>query len=107
MNDSKTDLVALTEGNRKEPRGGQAGLGELYDLLVRGLPDYQTSRGFEVRRLAADLDVSYQALYKWFQRESISPRRIMKLVELSHNSKRKLYGFIPLEFDDFWPFMSR
>lgn len=87
-------------------RNASTDLGNLHDLLMRGLPDYNGDRGFDVRRLAADLNVSYQAVYKWFARESIAPSRIVQIVEMSEQSLNGDDNFTPLSRDDFWKFMS-
>lgn len=79
--------------NTKTPRD----LGPLHALLTRGLPDWMDAKGFlRTHALAAYLGISYQALYKIFDRNRISPKRVKALVLLSEGK---------LTLDDFAEFM--
>jgi hypothetical protein len=92
--------------NKGSERGGHANLGKLHDLLVKGLPDYKYEGGFNAKGVAGDLGISPQAIYKWFERESISPNRIKQLVSLSEKTLNRGENFVALKRDDFWPFIS-
>lgn len=82
-------------------------LGELHNLLIRGLPDWIDGDGIlRTYDLAQFLGVSYQALYKIYRRNRIPPKRIMALVKLSGESKNRPEGFEPLTTDDFLEFLG-
>ena len=93
-------------------------LGPLHDLLKRGLPAYVDENGvLDVRRIAKEMGVSYQAVYLLFQRGSISKKRIATVCQMSANTKPSLrpktvvvdgkeVPWTPLVLDDFWPFMG-
>lgn len=98
-----------------EPHGaGQADVKSRYakaetllDLLKLGLPDYYQADEdfFESPRLARDLDISFQAVYKWFTRNSVSTARAKELITKSEETVHRPEDFTPLCRDDFWPFM--
>lgn len=91
----------------KKPKARTEYLGKLHILLTKGLPDMVDEQGIlDTRALAKYLGISYQALYKWFEREQIPPKRIGGILVLSKKQK-KHEGFSPLVRDDFWEFMSR
>lgn len=90
-------------------------LGGLHELLIRGLPDFVEDGVLNVKsKLAPRIGISYQAVYKWFDRDRISPKRVETLVYLSENSKKKPATMVvdgkkepwaPLKKEDFWKFM--
>lgn len=94
-------------------------LGKLHDLLTYGLPEFVNEGVLDVRRLAAALDdgISYQAVYKWFERNRIAPRRATQICQMSRATEprfRPATRFVngeevswrPLCRDDFWEFMG-
>jgi len=101
----------------KRPRKAKD-LGPLHDLLKRGLPSYVDENGIlDVRALAAEMMVSYQAVYLMFSRGSISKQRIATVCHLSASTKPSKrpktmlvkgeeVPWAPLVLDDFWPFMG-
>lgn len=90
----------------KQPRKVKD-LGKLNSLLIRGLPDWLDEDGIlRTYDLAQHLGVSYQALYKIYERNRIPPKRIPALVKLSAESKAQVEGFEPLTADDFLEFLG-
>ena len=93
-------------------------LGPLHDLLKRGLPGYVDDNDvLDVRAIAKEMGISYQAVYLLFQRGSISKKRIATVCHLSAKTKPSLrpktvmvegkeVAWTPLVLDDFWPFMG-
>ncbi len=72
-------------------------LGPLHALVARGLPDWIDSQGrLRTHDLAKYLGISYQALYKSFERKRIAPKRVKALILLSENK---------LTYQDFLEFM--
>lgn len=75
--------------NPKTPRD----LGPLHALIKSGLPNWVDNTGFlRTYDLAEYLGISYQALYKIFDRNKIAPKRVKALVLLS-DGKLKLEDF--------------
>ncbi|RID91840.1 hypothetical protein D2N39_11420 [Gemmobacter lutimaris] len=109
MAQSDEDLLGIAGGKypaqRKATRNS-GDLGQLHALLRRGLPDFTHDGIFEAKRFARTIGVSYQAIYKWFDRERISPNRVARIIELSEETTEWPEGFVPLKRDDFWPFMG-
>lgn len=90
----------------KQPRKAKD-LGKLNNLLIRGLPDWLDDDGIlRTYDLAKYLGVSYQAAYKWFDRNRIPPKRIPALLKLSAESKARPEDFQPLTADDFMGFLG-
>ena len=82
-----------TTVNLKTPKD----LGPLHALLLKGLPDWVDQNGLlRTYDLAKYLGISYQALYKIFDRNKIAPKRVKALVHLSEGA---------LTLDDFAEFM--
>lgn len=84
--------------------------GPLYDLLSRKFPDHRTEQGvLDVRRLAADNNCSYQAAYKWFENNRISPKRAKVLVDLCGAKENRSFladmGEDPLTIEDLHRFV--
>lgn len=110
---NEDDMLGIAPGKypakkKKKNVRRESSMGGLYDLLKRGLPDYVDDGKLLVKPLAERLGISYQAMYKWFERNTISPARIDDVVSLSNESAEKMYSeFVPLCRDDFWPFMGR
>ena len=101
---NKTDEEILGIDTSNYPARGRRGenLGKLHSLLQKGFPDHRNADGtFAAKRLAKDLGVSYQAVYKWFERERIAPKRIVKIVELSKKQVKANPASDALVFDDF------
>lgn len=82
------------------------GLGPLHTMLRKGLPDYEVDGVFDVKTFAHGLNRSYQAVYRWFTKDSFPPKLIDTVIGMSNASKRKPEGFKPLVRDDFWPFIA-
>ena len=81
-------------------------LGQLNSLLIRGLPDWVNEEGvLRTYDLAETLNVSYQAAYKWWDRNRLPARRIAALVRLSNETTNRPEGFQPLTFEDFAEFI--
>ena len=79
--------------NPKTPKD----LGALHALIKGQLPDWVDETGFlRTYDLAAYLGISYQALYKIFDRNKIAPKRAKALVLLSEGR---------LTLEDFAEFM--
>lgn len=90
----------------KQPRKVKD-LGSLNKLLIRGLPDWLDADGVLLTYdLAQHLNISYQALYKIYERNRIPPKRIPALVKLSAESKARPEGFEPLTAADFMEFLG-
>lgn len=97
-------------------------LGPLHDLLKRGLPGFVDENDvLDVRAIAKEMGISYQAVYLMFARGSISKKRINGVCHLSKKTKPSLRPktmtvvvdgveketpWKPLVLDDFWPFMG-
>ena len=93
-------------------------LGPLHELVKRALPGFVGDADvLNVRALAKEMGVSYQAIYLMFQRGSISKRRINQICYLSKKTKPALrpetivvdgneVPWTPVVLDDFWPFMG-
>lgn len=105
------EILGIAGGKFPAKRKGSdrtKSLGPLYDLLKGGLPQYVNNGSLMVKRIAPKLGISYQAMYGWFERNTVSPARIDDLVALSKEAEDKMYSdFKPLCRDDFWPFMGR
>lgn len=84
-------------------------LGGLHKLLTRGIPDLVDAAGvLDTRVLAKEVGVSYQAVYKWFERNQVPSKRIKTLIRLSKSTKKKpRTDWTPITRDDFWEFLSR
>lgn len=105
FDDLGLDLDSYPKPKRsKPPKTGD--LGRLHALLKRGLPEYVHDDVLDVRKLSSHVGVSYQAMYKWFEREQISSRRVGAIVHLSNKTKNRPLDFEPLVHDDFWEFMG-
>jgi hypothetical protein len=75
---TKTKQVQI----KKRSRPGS--LGELYDLMDSAFHLHRTRLGnLNVRELSEDLEVSVQAMYRWFQAERLPAKQVRKVVELS------------------------
>lgn len=93
----------------------QETLGPLHELLIRGLPDYVENGTLDVKgKLAPHFAISYQAIYKWFERGRVSARRMHDLINMSEASKNapetmivegKEVPWAPLTMKDFAPFI--
>ena len=93
-------------------------LGPLHEVLKRGLPGFVDENGvLDVRAIAKEMGISYQAVYLMFTRGSISKKRINAVCYLSKKTKPsqrpktvvvdgKETPWKPLVLDDFWPFMG-
>jgi hypothetical protein len=69
------DLIG-GEGSRATP---------LYRLLYEGLPEHrsQTNTGvLDVRKLGNDLEISDKAIYRWFDRQAVPPKKVKPLMAL-------------------------
>lgn len=79
--------------NIKKPRN----LGKIHALLVQRMPEWVDDQGFlRTYDLAAYLGISYQALYKIFERDRIAPKRAKALILLSRGN---------IKYEDFVEFM--
>ncbi len=75
---TKTKLASA----KKRSRPGS--LGELYDLLDWAFHLHRTRLGnLNVRELSEELEVSTQAMYRWFNSERLPAKQVRKVVELS------------------------
>lgn len=100
------DIYDAERPEPKQPRKAKD-LGKLNTLLIRGLPDWLDEDGIlRTYDLAKYLGVSYQAAYKWWDRNRIPPKRIPALVKLSAESKNRAEGFQPLTTDEFLEFLG-
>lgn len=100
--------AAPTKGKRGKPRTSR---GALHDLLTRALPDFvdPVSRVCDVHKLAAELDMTPQGVYKWMRPNRparIAATQVKRIVALSEKSKRGGPSFKPVTFGDFAHFMS-
>lgn len=69
------DLIG-GEGSRATP---------LYRVLYEGLPAHRslTNEGvLDVRKLGDDLEISDKAIYRWFDRQSVPPKKVKPLLAL-------------------------
>lgn len=74
---------------------------ELYKVLMEGLPEFQSPRRKDVLdcyKLAETLGISYQAIYKWFERGAVPPKRVNTLIGLP-GSKLTLKILLPFVLD--------
>lgn len=80
----------------------------LEEVLFRGLPHYRKEWKNELildcYKIAADLDVSYQAFYKWLERNKFPGKRANQVIELSQ--KHVARGFVALTKNELWDFIS-
>lgn len=117
MTNTNFDELGLDDNGYPKPKRRKSlmtkDLGKLHALLVKGLPDYVQDGILDVTRLSEVVGISFQAIYKWFEREQIGAKRIKMIVELSVNTKNrpkptivegKKVGWSPLQHDDFWEF---
>ena len=106
---SDEEMLGIAGGKypaKKRKKHGE--LGDLYALMRKGLPDFVDDRGkLDVKALAESLGLSYQAVYKWFERDSINPSRVNQVIKLSESSKVSPADSVVLVRDDFWPFVGR
>ena len=59
--------------------------GPLYDFLFESFPEHRTSQGvFDVERLAGDMKVSKEAVYRFLRKNRLNPEQTDKLVRLLH-----------------------
>lgn len=80
-------------------------LGPLHALLIRGLPDWVEADGMlRTYDLSRHLGITYQALYKIFERDRIAPKRITAIIRLSEATKSS-GEFTPLTYQDFLDFL--
>ena len=107
--------MTIEKKTAKQVRGE---IGPLRKLLTRGLPEYCVDGVLDVNRLSDTLGISYQAMYKWFDRDMISVKRITEICALSKATREvnrpaamvvddRLVSWSPLEPNDFWAFMGR
>ena len=101
-----TDLEPV-DGKYPKKRARKArNLGKLHALLIRGLPDWVDDDGLlRVYDLARYIGCSYQAVYKWLDREKLSGKRIKALVLLSEQTSRGPDGFAPLTYEGLAEFL--
>lgn len=102
-----TNTSSFAPDDEKDPRD----LGKLHALVSAGLPDFWNRDNLlDVRKLADEIDVSFQAIYSWFERESISAKRVDQVIYLSQKTSRAnrpKAPWKPLCRDDFWEFLGR
>lgn len=79
--------------------------GALYAMILETFPQYRTeARGvFDVDRLAADLAMTTEGVYKWFRADRITRRGAEKIIELANRGRKKNPA---LELADFLPYLS-
>lgn len=73
--DDHTDLVG----------GENSRATQLYKLLHEGLPEHRshTNEGvLDCRKLGDDLGISDKAIYRWFDRQSVPPKKVKALMAL-------------------------
>lgn len=117
--DIEKRLAEHAAENRPKTAAELNNLGELHALMKRGLPEYIDKNGFlDARKLAIEMQITYQALYAIFRRGTIQRRRIETACFLSEKTKKKNRPAVmtdkdgkevpwrPLVLDDFWPFMG-
>lgn len=74
----------MTKTVREKTRSRPGSLGELYDLLDTAFPTYRTRLGFlNVKSLGEDIEISSQAIYRWFAEDRVPARNVQKLIKLS------------------------
>lgn len=113
MNDDLDDLLGSStaaapiniRAKKMESRG------PLHDVLTRGLPDLKHPQFgvCDLRRLAHELQMSVQGVYKWFKPGR--PNRIAsatadRLINLSKTQKKRGRDFEPLTHETLWKFIS-
>jgi len=78
-------------------------LGPLYDVVARAFPRHRTDTNiFDVRRLADDLEMTFEGVYKWFRLNKLSARAAVRLIRLAKRNRLtltldRLLKFIPEE----------
>jgi hypothetical protein len=68
----------------------------LSDELAAGLPDFTNDRGkLNVRKLAVELKVTWQAVYKWLDANELPARQVKPILEIAgcQIKKKKLLEF--------------
>jgi hypothetical protein len=88
--------MAPTPSDNSNPAARQR-FGRLYDLLLVKLPGFTSLGGhLDVRRLSADMGLSYEAIYKWLRADRLPARQVTRLVDLhgSHLTKEDLIPFV-------------
>lgn len=71
----------------------------LYKTLYAGLPKHQSAHRqnvLDVRKVATDLKISFQAIYRWFERGRVPPHQVKHLMNLPGSTLTK---------DDLIPFV--
>ena len=101
-----TDLEPV-DGKYPKKRARKArNLGKLHALLIRGLPDWVDEEGvLRTYDLARYLAISYQALYKIYERDKLSGKRLKALVHLSEQTVNRPEGFEPLTYEQLAEFL--
>lgn len=91
MTNDDTDLIGGTRALHQNP---------LYMLLYKGLPKFRSKKNadrLDCRKLSKSLGISYQALYKWFARPAVPPKKLNALIALPGSK---------LTIDDLMPFFA-
>jgi transposase-like protein len=88
---------------RYDPEARQE-FGDLHKLLKRIFPEHRTARDnvFDVKRLASELGMTAEAIYKWLRQDSLPPKRARQLVELANAGLKKPV----VEIEDFLPHLD-
>jgi hypothetical protein len=69
--------------------------GPLNDLLWEIFPDHRTPQGvFDVQRLAADIERTNEAVYKWLRDNKITPDGVKRLCKAA-GRRAKQADFLP------------
>lgn len=78
--------------------------GDLHKLLKKIFPQYRTARNnvFDVKRLAAELKMTPEAIYKWLRQDSLPPKRARQIVALAAEGR----AVPPATIEDFLPFLD-
>lgn len=93
----------MADKHTTKGRSRPGSLGALYDVLDEAFPGYRTQLGhLSVRQLAIELGVSTQAVYKWFDKESLARNKVKPLIDLSKKHDGK-----DLTIEDLAPFVFK
>lgn len=84
--------------------------GDLHKLLKKTFPEYRTERDnvFDVKRFAADLGLTSEAVYKWLRNDRLPGRRAKQIVALA-DARPVKKGNPPhpkVTLEDFLPFLD-
>lgn len=80
--------------------------GDLYQLLERIFPEHRSSRDhvLDVKRLASEINLTSEGVYKWLRADRLPMKRARKLIELANKGRSE--NDLIADLSDFLPFVD-